>query len=66
MGKYVQDVLWERHRGCAVSPGHRVVHRNGISVDNRLENLILVPTSVAQSWTLQHQLQQQRHQARSN
>lgn len=63
VGKYVQDVLWERHCG-SVAPGHRVVHKNGISVDNRLENLILVPISVAQSWTLQHQLQQQRHQDR--
>lgn len=48
-GIYVQDLLWERHRGD-VEPGFRVVHKNCISVDNRLENLMLVPEALAPRW----------------
>ena len=48
-GIYVQDLLWERH--CdEIEPGFRVVHKNCISVDNRLENLMLVPEALAPRW----------------
>ena len=48
-GVYVQDILWERHCGD-IEPGYRVVHKNCISVDNRLENLMLVPEALAPRW----------------
>jgi len=48
-GIYVQDLLWERHCGD-IEPGFRVVHKNCISVDNRLENLMLVPEALAPRW----------------
>lgn len=48
-GVYVQDLLWERHRGD-IETGFRVVHKNCISVDNRLENLMLVPEALAPRW----------------
>merc|ERR1711976_18824 len=48
-GTYVQDILWERHCG-EIEAGYRVVHKNCISVDNRLENLMLVPEALAPRW----------------
>ena len=52
-GIYVQDLLWERHCG-EIESGFRVVHKNCISVDNRLENLMLVPEALAPRWCQHH------------
>lgn len=41
-GCYLQDLIWERHHG-AIQTEFKVTHKNNVSVDNRLENLQLVP-----------------------
>ncbi|XP_043217011.1 zinc finger MYND domain-containing protein 19-like [Amphibalanus amphitrite] len=41
-GQFVHSMLWERYCG-GVAPGWRIIHMNGITVDNRIENLALVP-----------------------
>ena len=40
------ELLWQHHHG-ALPEGHVVCHRNGITVDNRLANLELLPEETA-------------------
>ncbi|CAL8143702.1 unnamed protein product [Orchesella dallaii] len=44
----LHNILWEHHHG-AVEPGYEVRHLNGITMDNRMDNLTLVPKWVSKS-----------------
>ena len=39
---YLKDVIWWQTHG-PIPPGFKVSHRNGLTFDNRRQNLYLVP-----------------------
>jgi len=43
-GCYVHNYVWQKRCG-SIAPGFSVNHKNGVTVDNRLQNLELVPSS---------------------
>lgn len=45
----LQDLIWRRHNG-PIPERKRVVHRNHISMDNRLDNLCLIDIRNAHVW----------------
>ena len=49
MAILLQDLIWRRHNG-PIPDRKRVVHRNHISMDNRLDNLCLIDISNAHVW----------------
>jgi len=47
--RYLQDVIWESHFG-RIPDSLRVIHKNHISMDNRVDNLQLMPKSESNNW----------------
>lgn len=47
-GCYVHNYVWQKRCG-GIAPGFRICHINGVTVDNRLQNLQLVPDAMHSS-----------------